>query len=339
MNGSLSVATMKLPVPRRWLLPTALNLALFPMTLPVLAAEQWDMSAEQPIGNLNTQVAKDFAKDVRRATHGELDIRVYPNSTLVKRPEVKNAVGAGRIQAGEVFMSVLGKEDPIFELDALPFLATDYTQARKLWAASRPAIEARLAKDGVRLLYAVPWPPQSLFTRKPLTRMADFSGMKLRSYNPLTTRLAQLLGAVPAPATTDEIAAAFASGAMEGMLTSPTTGVDIQVWKFAPYFYDLKAYIPKNIALVNEQAFARLSPANQRALLAAGKTAEVRGWELSWALTGYQVRVLSRQGVQVTEQVPADVAEGLRRVGATMTEEWLQRAGADGRAVIEAYRL
>jgi TRAP-type C4-dicarboxylate transport system substrate-binding protein len=325
---------MKIPASGRWLLPTAFTL----FALPVVAAEQWDMSAEQPIGNLNTQVAKDFAKDVRRATKGELDIRVYPNSVLVKRPAVKDAVRDGQIQMGEVFMSVLGKEDPLFELDALPFLATDYTQARKLWAVSRPAIEARLAKQGVRLLYAVPWPPQSLFTHKPLTRMADFSGMKLRSYNPLTTRLAQLLGATPVPATTAEIAGAFSSGAMEGMLTSPNTGVDIQVWKFAPYFYDLKAYIPKNIALVNEKAFARLSPANQHAVLQAAETAEVRGWELSWALTGYQVRVLSRQGVQINEQVPAEITEGLRGVGETMTREWLQRAGADGQQVIDAYR-
>lgn len=305
---------------------------------PLPAAERWRMSAEQPAGNFITQVAKDFARDVARFSHGELQIDVTPNSELFKRPQVKQAVQGGQVQLGDLFMSVLGNEDPLFELDSLPLLATDYNQAKKLWAASRPAIEARLRKDGVRLLYAVPWPPQSLYSDRPLHGMQDFKGMKFRSYNTAISRMATLMGADPTVITTEEVPGAFKSRQVDAMLTSSATGVDLQAWDFARYFYDIRAFIPKNIVIVNEAAFDALSAETQHAVIEAAKTAELRGWELSWALAAYQVRTLGRRGVEVVENVPEPIQAGLIEVGDTLTREWITRAGEQGAAIIRDYR-
>lgn len=317
-----------------------------PALLSLLAAsvslahgtERWSMSVEQPPSNFISRVALDFARQVKRESKGELEIQVSPNSTLVKRPEVKSAVARGDIQLGELFMSVLGNEDPLFALDSIPFLATDYEQAQRLWQASRPAIEQRLLEDGVRLLYAVPWPPQSLFSNKPILRMADFHGMKFRSYNPTLSRTAVLLGAEPTIITTEAVPQAFRSGQVDGMLSSSATGVDLRAWDFASHFYDIQAFIPKNIAIVNEAAFQRLSVNTRQALLQAAKRAELQGWELSWALTGYQVRTLERRGVTVVSAVPAEIRTGLAAIGRKLTWEWLDQAGAKGRVVLDAYR-
>lgn len=300
--------------------------------------ERWSMSVEQPRSNFISRVAVDFARQVKRESKGELDIQVSPNSTLFKRSEVKAAVARGDIQLGELFMSVLGDEDPLFELDSIPFLATDYEQAQRLWQASRPAIEQRLLKDGVRLLYAVPWPPQSLFSNKPILRMADFHGMKFRSYNPTLSRTALLLGAEPTSIDTEAVPEAFRSGRIDGMLTSSATGVDLRAWGFASHFHDIQAFIPKNIAIVNEAAFQRLSASTRQALLNAAKRAERQGWELSWALTGYQIRMLERQGMTVVGEVPAEIRSGLAAIGRKLTWEWLDKAGAPGREVLDAYR-
>nr|WP_298142277.1 TRAP transporter substrate-binding protein [uncultured Pseudomonas sp.] len=302
------------------------------------AAEHWSMSAEQPTSNFITRIARDFARQVKRESKGELDIRVSPNSTLFKRAQVKAAVARGDIQLGDLFMSVLSDEDPLYALDSLPFLVTDYDQAKRLWQASRPAIEQRLLKDGVRLLYAVPWPPQSLYSNKPVNRMADFKGLKFRSYNPTIERLAELLEATPTTIATEDVPQAFDSGQVNAMLTSSATGVDLQAWKFASHFYDIKAFIPKNITVVNEAAFQRLSITAQHALLDAAKRAELQGWELSWALNDYQIRTLQRQGMSIATEAPQDVRAGLDAIGRTLAWEWLGKAGEQGREIVDEYR-
>ncbi|TBU74689.1 TRAP transporter substrate-binding protein [Phytopseudomonas daroniae] len=317
---------------------TVLACIMGTMSISAQAAERWNMSVEQPDGNSITKVAKDFAKEVSTATAGELEIRVHANSSLFKRPEVKRAVQTGQVQLGDVLMSVLGNEDAIYEIDSVPFLARNYTDAQKLWEVSRPAVEARLEKQGIKLLYAMPWSPQSIFTKTPISSMADFKGMKFRAYNPATSRMTELMGAVPTVINTGEVPQAFSTGMINGMLTSPTTGVDTQAWDFSKYYYDVKAFIPKNFVIVNARAFARLPEASQQAVLAAAERAEQQGWAAAEAETGKLVATLAEKGMQVSQNAPAEVETGFETIGATMATEWLQRTGDEGKAIIDAYR-
>lgn len=304
---------------------------------PAQGAERWSMSVEQPAGNFISRVAVEFARNVRQATRGQLDIRVHPGSSLYRRLEVKPAVGRGDIQLGDLFMSSLGNEDPIYELDSLPFLATDYEQARRLWAVSRTAVERRLLRDGVRLLYAVPWPAQSLFSNRPLRHIGDVRDLRFRSYNPTISRLARLLHARPATIDTEDVPQAFRQGRVDIMLTSSATGMDLRAWDFVSHFYDVRAFIPKNIVIVNERAFQRLPEAQRRALLQAAELAERAGWELSWALTGYQTRMLARRGMTVVQDIEPRLLRGLADVGRQLTEEWLARASDEHARIIETY--
>jgi TRAP-type C4-dicarboxylate transport system substrate-binding protein len=302
------------------------------------AAERWNMTTENPDGNYITAVAKEFAADVEKATAGELSIRVHANSVLFKRPEVKRAVQTGQVQLGDVLMSVLGNEDPIYEVDSVPFLARDYSDAQKLWKASRPAVEARLAKHGLRLLYATPWPPQSIYSKTPINAMEDFKGMKFRTYNPATSRMAELMGAVPTVINAGEVPQAFSTGIITGMITSPMTGVDTQAWDFAKYYYDVRAFIPKNFVILNERTFKRLPEASQKAILEAAERAEKRGWEIAEVQTSQLVGTLGENGMQVSPQAPEPVEAGFQAIGQTMAAEWLSKAGADGQAIIDAYK-
>lgn len=312
-------------------------LVVLPMKVSAQSAATWSMSVEQPARNFISRVAVDFARNVRQATKGQLNIRVHPNSSLYSRPEVKAAVSRGDIQLGDVFMSALGNEDPVFELDSLPFLATDYEQARRLWAVSRDAVEQRLLADGVRLLYAVPWPAQSLFSNRPLRHVGDIRDLRFRSYNPTISRLAHLLHARPTTINTEDVAQAFRGGQVDIMLTSSATGMDLRAWDFATHFYDVRAFIPKNVVIVNERAFQRLPEVQREALLHAAERAERAGWELSWALAGYQTRMLARHGMTVVQDIDPALQEGLVEVGQQLTEEWLARAGDERAQIILDY--
>jgi TRAP-type C4-dicarboxylate transport system substrate-binding protein len=293
------------------------------------AVERWNMSVEQPDGNYISGIARDFAADVARLSNGELEIKTHSNSVLFKRPELKRAVQTGQVQVGDVLISVLGNEDPLYEVDAVPLLARDFDSAWKLWQASRAGIESRLAKQGIKLLYSVPWPPQGIYTKTPVTT--------IRAYNAATSRMVELMGASPTTVNSGDVPQAFGTGLIEAMITSPATGVDSQAWDFVKYYYDVQAFIPKNVTMVNARAFNSLPPAVQKAVTDAAAAAEKRGWDTARAQTSSLTKTLSDKGMKVGK-TPAAVETDLAKVGATMADEWLKKAGAEGKAVLDAAR-
>jgi TRAP-type C4-dicarboxylate transport system substrate-binding protein len=300
-------------------------------------AQNWDMPTPYGDGIFHTQNIYQFAEAVEAATEGSLSITVHSANSLFGHAEIKDAVRQGLVPIGEILLSRLANEDPIFGVDSIPFLAASYDDARALWAASRPAVEEKLAAQGLTVLYAVPWPGQSLYLREEVTDPSQMEGLSFRAYNVATERLAELLGAVPTQVEEGDIPTAFSTGRVEAMITSPSTGANAQAWDFVSHYIDTQAWLPKNIVLVNTQAFEALSDDQRAALLEAAAEAEARGWEMSMAETEEKIAALVEGGMQVSQPSEA-LAARLAEIGETMTAEWLDEAGAEGAAVIEAYR-
>ena len=317
---------------------TSVLLAAFALAAGAAQAQQkWDMPTPYPANNFHTENVQQFATDVEKATGGKLVLTVHANGSLFKAPEIKRAVQGGQAQIGELLLSGYSNEDPMFGIDSVPFLATSYADAHKLWNASRKAVEDRFAKQGMKLLYAVPWPPQGIYANKELKSIADMKGLKMRTYNPATSRIAELVGAQPANIQAAELAQALATGVVNANITSGATGYDSKSWEYVKYFYDVQARLPKNAVIVNQKAFDGLDKAAQQAVLKAAADAEARGWKVSVEKTKWYLEQLAKNGMKVEAPSPAFKAE-LKKVGDTMTAEWLKSAGADGQAVIDAYR-
>lgn len=302
-----------------------------------MAAEKWEMATPYPDATFHTQNIIQFAKDVDAATKGDLQINVHSGGSLFKHAEIKRSVQRGLIPIGEVLISLLANEDPIYTVDAIPFLATSYPDAKKLWKVSRKAIEDKLAKDGLMVLYAVPWPAQGLYTAKPVKSVADLKGLKFRAYNSTTSQLAQLTGMVGTQVEVPEIPTAFATGIVEAMITSPSTGANSKAWDFVNNFYDVQAWLPKNMVIVSKKAFSRLSDADQKALLDAAAKAEDRGWQMSMDEASAKKKVLADNGMNVEKPSP-ELKDGLAKVGSEMVADWLKKTGAEGQAIIDAYK-
>ncbi len=318
---------------RHSLLVPALALA----ASPALAQTNWDMPTPYGDGIFHTQNIMQFAEDVREATDGELNITVHSANSLFGHAEIKDAVRQGLVPIGEILLSRLANEDPVFGVDSIPFLASSYEEAERLWDASRPAIEEKLAAEGLTVLYAVPWPGQSLYLREEVTEPAQMEGLSFRAYNVATERLASLLGATPTQVEEGDIPTAFSTGRVEAMITSPSTGANARAWDFVSHYIDTQAWLPKNIVFVNTDAFEALPEEQREAIREAAEAAEERGWEMSRAETDEKIAALEEGGMQVSQ--PSDaLAERLAEIGETMTEEWLQEAGEEGQSIIDAYR-
>ncbi|MGZ5066593.1 MAG: TRAP transporter substrate-binding protein [Usitatibacter sp.] len=301
------------------------------------AQVKWDMPTPYPASNFHTENIDRFAADVDKATAGKLKITVHSSASLFKAPEIKRAVQGGQAQIGEILISGYSNEDPIFGVDSVPFLATSYADAAKLWKASKKALDERFAKQGLMILYAVPWPPQGIYSSKPLASVADMKGLKMRTYNPYTSRIAELAGAQPVTIQVAELAQAFATGAVNANITSGATGYDTKAWEVVKNDYDTQAWLPKNIVFVNRQAFDALDKGSQQALLKAAADAEARGWKTSEEKNKWYLDELAKNGMNVA-QPSAQLKADFRKIGDTMTAEWMKTAGADGQAIIDAYR-
>jgi len=298
---------------------------------------KWDLPTAYPATNFHTENITQFAADVDKATGGKLKITVHPGASLFKAPEIKRAVQGGQAQAGEILLVNFSNEDQLYGLDGLPFLATSYADAKKLYAAQKKALDDRLAKQGMMLLFSVPWPPQGIYSKKPLASVADMKGLKWRAYSPQTSRIAELVGAQPATIQAAEVAQAFATGVIDSQITSGATGYDSKAWEYVKNYYDTQAWLPKNAVLVNRKAFDALDKPTQDALLKTAAEAEARGWKTSEEKNAWYLEQLTKNGMTVAKPSP-ELAGGLKKVGDTMLNEWLEKAGPDGKSVVDAYR-
>ncbi len=315
----------------------ALAVACSLFAAPAAAQTKWDLPAGYPAGNPHTQNLTQFAADVAKATGNKLAITVHPNGSLFKAPEIKRAVQSGQAQIGEVLMSLLENENPLFGADAIPFVATGFDASWKLWQAQRPVVDKILTSQGIKLLYAVAWPPQGIYTKKPLASVADMKGLKWRAYNPATTRIAQMVGAQPLTIQAAELSQALSTGVVDSFMSSGATGVDSKVWENLTHFATADAWLPKNMVIVNQKEFDKLDKSTQDAILAAAKAAEERGWKRMREYTSESLAALRTNKMTVYEPSASFKAE-LTKLGEPMLNDWLTKSGADGQAIIDAYR-
>jgi len=301
------------------------------------AQTKWDMPTPYPDGNFHTKNDVMFAADVTKATNGALTITIHSAGSLFKHPEIKRAVRQGTAPIGEILESLASNEAPVYGLDSVPFLATGYQASHKLYMAQKPYLQKQLASEGLMLLYSVPWPPQGLYAKREIKSVDDLKGLKFRTYNAMIGRIAALAGAIPTQIEVPDLPTAFATGRVDVMITSASTGVDTKAQDYLTHYIDTQAWLPRDIVFVNKAAFDKLPAAQQKAVLAAAATAEERGWKMSEQEMTVKNAALKAAGIKVIPPSPA-LKAGLAKIGTTITAEWEKSAGADGAAMLAAYR-
>jgi TRAP-type C4-dicarboxylate transport system substrate-binding protein len=301
------------------------------------AQTKWDLPTGYAVGSFQTENVQLFANDVDKATAGKLKITLHANGSLYKANEIKRAVQTGQTPAGEFLLSGAANENPLFGVDSIPFLATNYAEARKLYVASKPALEKLLASQNMKLLFSVPWPGQSLYSVKEIKGPDDFKGTKMRTYNPATTRIAQMLKAQPTTIQLAELGQALATGTVENFLTSSASGVENKLFEQTKFFYPVNAWLPRNATVVSQKAFDALDKPTQELVLKAAAAAETRGWAMSEQKDSEFIKELGAKGMKIAP--PSDaLRKELMAIGEAMTGDWLKTAGSEGQGIVDAFR-
>ena len=300
-------------------------------------AETWDMPLAYPATNFHSENAADFGACVAEATGGAIEVVTHPNGSLFAGNDIKRAVQTGQAPIGERLISAHQNENPMFGIDSIPFLATSFEDHERLWEAAGPAMAEILDAQNLVYLYSVAWPPQGLYFKREINSVADMDGIRFRSYNTATARLAELTNMRPVQIEAAELSQALATGVAESFVSSGATGYDSQVWESLTHFYEVDAWLPRNIIFANKQAWEGLDGDTQAAMLGCAETAKAAGLERSIAYTNFTLDGL-REGGMIVQRASDELMDELREIGATMTDEWLESAGETGQAVIEVYR-
>src|SRR5258705_3240118 len=301
------------------------------------AQTKWDLPTPYSDGEFHTRNVRAFAEDVKKNTNGALEVTVHSNQSLIKHPDTLRAVSTGQVNIGELLLGQFSNEDPVFAADNVPFVAPGYDNAWKFYQAQKPVLEKKLQGRGLKLLYAVAWPGQGLYTKDPLKSAADLKGAKMRTYSPLTSRLAELLGATSVQVQVTDVPQMFATGAMTTMVTSSATGTSTKAWEFVKNYYKANGWNPKNVVVVNQRAFSGLPQNVQDGLVKAAAAAEPRGWDMSKAREKEGDETLAKNGVAVNDASP-ELRSALAKIGEQMAAEWEKSAGADGQTILKAYK-
>ena len=321
---------------RRSFHQVAFGMALATLGLAASAQTKWDLATAYPATNFHTENITQFAADVEKATGGALKIQVHPGASLFKAPEIKRAVQGGQAQAGEILLANYENESPLFGADGVPFLATSYKNARSLYDAQKPVLQRYLDKQGLMVLFSVPWPAQGLFSKKDVDSIADMRKIKWRAYSPATGKMGELMGAQSVTVQAAELSQAMATGVVEAFMTSSTTGVDSRIYEHLKNFYDVQAWLPKNAVLVNAKSFQALDKSQQEAVLKAAAAAEERGWKLSQEKNDAAKKTLADKGMKV-HQPSSKLVSDLKQLGWTMLQDWQKKAGPEGESIVQAY--
>lgn len=302
-----------------------------------LAAEKWDLPLAWPLGNFHVTNAQIFADKVKEVTKGEVQITIHPGGSLgYKGPEMLGAVRDGLVPIGDVLLNQQVGEEPFFGIESVPYLASGYVEVRALQTFSRPVYERLARKHNQKILYMVPWPGQNVYSKWQIAKLDNLKGLKIRTVDKNGTDFFGKLGASPTQLPWGEVVPSLASGAINGVTTSSSSGVDGKFWEFLSHVNTFHWQSASNMVNVNLDAWNRLSPEHQDAIEALASQLEAQFWEASIEEDETKMAVLAKNGVTISRPTP-ELRGHLVAVAEKMWEEFIADVPEAG-PVVKAYR-
>ena len=299
--------------------------------------QQWNASLPWSVKEYHTTNAYAFAEAVYHETGGALTIKVFPGAILgLKGPETIRALAEGLVDMADVPAVQEAGNLPVLALESLPYLVDNQQELRLLYSLSRPRIERALRDKGIKLLYIVPWPRQNIYLKKKAVRLADLKGLKIRTYDRNSSEMMELLGLIPLQMPSSDVVPALASGMVDAVMTSTTTGAAQSYWEFLPYIYRTNHLWLSNIMSVNLESWNQLDQKTQATIEAVAAEMEQEFWRVAAADDQIKLEILIKNGMQVIE-VNEQLRNEMRSAAIPMWRTYMDRVDDEVRAILIEY--
>jgi TRAP-type transport system periplasmic protein len=299
-------------------------------------AESWDMAVAYPPGNYQTKIAERFSTEVSKATGGTLTIKVQAGGALgFKGPEMLGAVGDGLVPIGTMLLNQQVGVEPLFGVASLPYLVSGFDEMRTFTDLARPLYDRLAAKHNQKILYIVPWPGQNIFSKIDILRPEDFRQLKIRTVDRNGSNFFRDLGASPAQMPWGEVVPALATGVINSVTTSSSSGVDGHFWEFLSTCSLVNWQSNFDMVTVNLEAWKKLDDAKRQAVEAVAARLEPEFWDAAKAEDGDNLALLSSKGMKVAHP-PNDLSAYLITKGKPTWATFVQ-AAPEAKPLIDKY--
>lgn len=298
---------------------------------------QLTFASPYPDALFHVENIRKFIEDIETSSDGRIAINFYPAQSLFNHSEAMQAVRTGQVDIAELQLTQFANQEELYNVEALPYLASSFDEAMTLWDIALPAITERLRQDRIMPLYTVPWPPQAFYANKELKTAADMDGLKFRVYNPIGARMAEALGAEPVLVGGGEVPQAFSTGMIDSMITSSAFGASASAWDYVDVFNDVQAWFGYDQIVMNIRSFQRLPEDLQQVVLDASARAAERGLQMSKDAHVSEMGTLEKNGMTVVSGNP-EFVEAARTATAPIIEDWVEAVGPKGEAIVSEFR-
>lgn len=239
----------------------------------------------QPLatGLIQKNKEQPFFENFAKNTGLPIDVDYKPIDTLgLKDTEQLRVMKAGLFDLVSLRVSQNSRDEPtILGLD-LVGASPDYATGRKVAKAYFDTIDARLQQQfQVKLLGVWPFGPQILFCNKPIAKLADIKGMKVRVYDQNLAKFIELVGATPVPVSFADTQQSLSLGMVDCAITGPSSANSAGWPEVTTYQLPIAFQMALNGYGISLKAWNRLKPDQQAKLKAAfdGLTEEI--WKYS----------------------------------------------------------
>ena len=295
-----------------------------------------DLNAKYGATNFHTKGAVKYAALVKKYTNGSVNITVHAGGSLVKGNALK-AVKDGVVPMTDMFVPFTAGGGKVFGISALPFVASSYDDAYKLYQISKPAYNKTFKKWNQKLLYAVTWPPSGLYTKKAVNSTADFKGIKARTYDKNSANFIRMAGGSAVALPWGEVYSALSTGLVNAVVTSSESGKNGKLWEVLNHFTKIGYAYPLQAVTINLDYWNSLDKNQKTAMLKAAKEMEKIQWNISRNIDKKDLAILAKHGMIVTAPT-ATLKKQLAKVGEKMLKSYLKDANSDIKKIFKEYR-
>ena len=315
---------------KKAVLLTSMSVAL------VAGSVKLDLNAKYGANNFHTKGAEKFSELVEKYTGGDVKITVHAGSSLVKGNPLK-AVKDGTVAMTDMFIPFTSGGGKVFGISALPFIASSYEDAYRLYQISKPAYEKVAKKWNQKLLYAVTWPPSGIYTNKPVNGSSDFGDVKARTYDKNSANFVSMVGGSAVALPWGEVYSALQTGMVNAVVTSSASGKDGKFWEVLKNFTKINYAYPLQAVTINLDYWNSLDKAQKEAMLKAAKEIEEAQWEASKQEDAVALKMLADNGMTVSEASPA-LKKELDTIAKKMLDEYLSDADKETKTIFSKYQ-
>ena len=303
----------------------------------LLAADvKMDLNAKYGATNFHTIGAQKYADLVKEYTKGSVDITIHAGSSLVKGNPLK-AVKDGTVAMTDMFIPFTAGGGKVFGVSALPFIATSYEDAYKLYQVSKPAYEKTAKQWNQKLLYSVTWPASGFYSNKKMESLEDFKGAKTRTYDKNSADFVNGAGGNAVALPWGEVYSALRTGMVDSVITSSSSGKDGKFWEVLTDFTKINYAYPLQAVTINLDYWNSLTKAQQEAMLKAAVEIEKAQWEAVKLEDKDALDTMAQNGMKISE-ASDELKKQLDEIASKMLTEYLADADEDTKQIFKEYR-